>query len=102
MDFTKKNFDEVLVPHFETKTNIDLKKLLEGMGVKSIFNPTANSLNQITDSLYVSTYEQIAKIKVNEKGTEAAAVTHWTMAILVAKVLLSITYSLPTIRSFMP
>lgn len=81
MNFTKKNFDEVLVPHFETKTNIDLKKLLKGMGVKSIFNPTANSLNQITDSLYVSTYEQIAKIKVNEKGTEAAAVTHWTMAI---------------------
>lgn len=81
MKFTEKNFDEVLVPHFETKTNIDLKKLLEGMGVKSIFNPTANSLNQITDSLYVSTYEQIAKIKVNERGTEAAAVTHWTMAI---------------------
>jgi serpin B len=81
MDFTKKNFDEVLVPHFETKTNINLKKLLEGMGVKSIFNPTANSLNQITDSLYVSTYEQIAKIKVNERGTEAAAVTHCTMAI---------------------
>ncbi|MEE1063492.1 MAG: serpin family protein [Paludibacteraceae bacterium] len=81
MKFTEKNFDEVLVPHFETKTNIDLKKLLEGMGVKSIFNPTANSLNQITDSLYVSEYEQIAKIKVNEKGTEAAAVTHWTMAI---------------------
>lgn len=81
MDFTKKTFDEVLVPHFETKTNIDLKKLLEGMGVKSIFNPTANSLNQITDSLYVSEYEQTARIKVNEKGTEAAAVTHWTMAI---------------------
>ncbi len=85
LDFTKKNFDEVLVPHFETKTNIDLKILLEGMGVKSIFNPTANSLNQITDSLYVSTYEQIAKIKVNEKGTEAAAVTHWTMAIFSGK-----------------
>ena len=55
------------------------------MGVKSIFNPTANSLNQITDSLYVSTYEQIAKIKVNKKGTEAAAVTHWTMAIFSGK-----------------
>lgn len=81
MDFTKKTFDEVLVPHFETKTNIDLKNLLEGMGVKSIFNPTANSLNQITDSLYVSTYEQIAKIKVNEKGTEAAAVSSWQMAL---------------------
>lgn len=85
MDFTKKTFDEVLVPHFETKTNIDLKKLLEGMEVKFIFNPTANSLNQITDSLYVSTYEQIAKIKVNERGTEAAAVTHWTMAIFSGK-----------------
>ncbi len=81
MDFTKKTFDEVLVPHFETKTNIDLKKLLEGMGVKSIFIQYANSLNQITDSLYVSKYEQTARIKVNERGTEAAAVTHWTMAI---------------------
>lgn len=81
MKFTEKNFDEVLVPHFETKTNIDLKNLLKGMGVQSIFIQYANSLNQITDSLYVSTYEQIAKIKVNERGTEAAAVTHWTMAI---------------------
>lgn len=81
MKFTEKNFDEVLVPHFETKTNIDLKNLLKGMGVQSIFIQYANSLNQITDSLYVSEYEQIAKIKVNEKGTEAAAVTHWTMAI---------------------
>ncbi len=81
MKFTEKNFDEVLVPHFETKTNIDLKNLLKGMGVQSIFIQYANSLNQITDSLYVSTYEQIAKIKVNEKGTEAAAVTHCTMAI---------------------
>ena len=81
MKFTEKNFDEVLVPHFETKTNIDLKNLLKGMGVQSIFIQYANSLNQITDSLYVSKYEQTAKIKVNEKGTEAAAVTHCTMAI---------------------
>lgn len=81
MKFTEKNFDEVLVPHFETKTNIDLKNLLEGMGVQSIFIQYANSLNQITDSLYVSEYEQTARIKVNERGTEAAAVTHWTMAI---------------------
>lgn len=81
MKFTEKNFDEVLVPHFETKTNIDLKNLLKGMGVQSIFIQYANSLNQITDSLYVSEYEQTARIKVNEKGTEAAAVTHCTMAI---------------------
>lgn len=81
MKFTEKNFDEVLVPHFETITNIDLKNLLKGMGVQSIFIQYANSLNQITDSLYVSEYEQTARIKVNERGTEAAAVTHWTMAI---------------------
>jgi len=81
MKFTEKNFDEVLVPHFETKTNIDLKKLLKGMEVKSIFIQYANSLNQITDSLYVSTYEQIAKIKVNERGTEAAAVSSWQIAL---------------------
>lgn len=81
MKFTEKNFDEVLVPHFETKTNIDLKKLLEGMGIQSIFIQYANSLNQITDSLYVSEYEQTARIKVNERGTEAAAVTHCTMGI---------------------
>ena len=81
MEFTKKTFDEVLVPHFETKTNIDLKNLLKGIGIQSIFIQNANSLNQITDSLYVSEYEQTARIKVNERGTEAAAVTHWTMAI---------------------
>ena len=85
MKFTEKNFDEVLVPHFETKTNIDLKNLLKGMGVQSIFIQYANSLNQITDSLYVSEYEQTARIKVNEKGTEAAAVTHWTMALFSGK-----------------
>lgn len=81
MKFTEKNFDEVLVPHFETKTNIDLKNLLKGMGVQSIFIQYANSLNQITDSLYVSEYEQIAKIKVNEKGTEAAAISSWQIAL---------------------
>ena len=81
MKFTEKNFDEVLVPHFETKTNIDLKNLLKGMGVQSIFIQYANSLNQITDSLYVSKYEQIAKIKVNERGTEAAAVSSWQLAL---------------------
>ena len=81
MKFTEKNFDEVLVPHFETKTNIDLKNLLKGMGVQSIFIQYANSLNQITDSLYVSKYEQTARIKVNERGTEAAAVTSWQLAL---------------------
>ena len=81
MKFTEKNFDEVLVPHFETKTNIDLKNLLKGMGVQSIFIQYANSLNQITDSLYVSKYEQTARIKVNEKGTEAAAVSSWQLAL---------------------
>lgn len=85
MKFTEKNFDEVLVPHFETKTNIDLKNLLKGMGVQSIFIQYANSLNQITDSLYVSEYEQTARIKVNERGTEAAAVTHWTMELFGGK-----------------
>ncbi|MBO7627769.1 MAG: serpin family protein [Paludibacteraceae bacterium] len=81
MKFTEKNFDEVLVPHFETKTNIDLKNLLKGMGVQSIFIQYANSLNQITDSLYVSEYEQTARIKVNERGTEAAAVSSWQVAL---------------------
>ena len=51
------------------------------MGVQSIFIQYANSLNQITDSLYVSKYEQTARIKVNERGTEAAAVTSWQLAL---------------------
>ena len=46
------------------------------MGVTSIFDSTANSLKQITDSLYVSNYSHKAKITVNEKGTEAAAASH--------------------------
>ena len=58
------------------KRDIDLISVLGDMGVTSIFDSTANSLKQITDSLYVSDYSHKAKITVNEKGTEAAAASH--------------------------
>lgn len=73
MEFRNITFDEVRVPHFETENCIDLKPIVADMGVPSIFNPVANSLNKIADSLYISNYIQKAKIIVNEMGTEAAA-----------------------------
>lgn len=82
MYFTDITFDEVRVPHFETENSIDLKPILADMGVPSVFDPDANSLSKIADSLYVSNYTQKAKIIVNEKGTEVAAATYWSLNLL--------------------
>ena len=75
LNFKSITFDEVRVPHFETECDINLKLILTDMGVHNIFVPNANSLNQIADDLFVSNYMQKVKIKVDEVGTEAAAVT---------------------------
>ena len=63
----------VSVPKFETKAKYDLKPLLMNMGVQDVFGPA--DLSGIGPGLFVSDAIQDAYIKVNEQGTEAAAVT---------------------------
>jgi len=80
----------VAMPKFEMKTNYDLGDYLFYLGMTDAFSPDAADLLGIIgiqpgeeyggDSLYVTRATQDAYVKVNEEGTEAAAVTVITMA----------------------
>lgn len=64
------------LPRFETSGKYNLVKLLENMGVTDAFNPFVADFSKMSDNpLFISDVFQMSKIKVNEAGTEAAAVT---------------------------
>ena len=69
----------VVMPKFEIKTNYDLKSILGSMGVADAFDEELADLTSIGDSkkgrLYVDKASHDAYVSVDEKGTEAAAVT---------------------------
>ncbi|KAK0170427.1 hypothetical protein PV328_010993 [Microctonus aethiopoides] len=64
------------LPKFKIESKFDLKGVLQKMGMKEMFESTANfkGINESTP-LKVSKILQKAFIEVNEEGTEAAAVT---------------------------
>ena len=66
----------VKIPKFEFESTAELIPPLKKMGIKSAFDGSAD-LSKITseERLYVSRALQKAMIRVNEEGTEAAAVT---------------------------
>ena len=66
----------VSLPKFETKTKYDLKTDLIDLGMPDVFTSSAD-LGDLSDndSLYVDRATHDAYVKVNEEGTEAAAVT---------------------------
>jgi serpin B len=73
---------DLKLPRFETDSDTDkLEKgligLLEQMGIHLAFNRDLSEIpNMCEDSnVYISMMRQKAKIKVNEEGSEAAAVT---------------------------
>ena len=67
---------DVLLPKFETSSDIKLIETLNNMGITSAFDPLrADFSNMTTASLYVSQMLQKAKIEINEDGGKAAAVT---------------------------
>ena len=74
---------EVLVslPKFETRTNYDLKQDLTEMGMPDAFDEELADLSGLANlallpaNLYVGKATHDAYVKVNEEGTEAAAVT---------------------------
>ncbi|MBR5924348.1 MAG: serpin family protein [Bacteroidales bacterium] len=63
------------LPKFETENKIDLNEILGALGMKLAFTGGADFSAMAEDPLYVSRVFQKAKIKVDEKGSEAAAVT---------------------------
>ena len=65
------------LPRFSTETtNTQLKSQLQQLGISSIFTPEQARLTEVSsEPLFVSDILQKARIKVEEAGCEAAAVT---------------------------
>ena len=72
---------DLKLPRFETDTSIDLKQVMSALGMPTAFDPDEADFTKLCESndgagnIYIDKMKQVAKIKVNEEGTEAAAVT---------------------------
>ncbi|XP_070491968.1 serine protease inhibitor 77Ba-like [Chironomus tepperi] len=66
---------EVHIPRFEVETSINLVPNLQELGIKDLFDQTHANLNRINNNYFVSSVLHKTKIRVDEKGTEASAVT---------------------------
>ncbi|HEY9167638.1 MAG TPA: serpin family protein [Candidatus Kryptonia bacterium] len=68
---------EISLPRFELNYNRLLNADLKSMGMIDAFDPSKADLSRICKalSLYVTDVDHITYVKVNEAGTEAAAVT---------------------------
>ncbi len=70
----------LVLPKFRIETTTELVPFLQRMGMKSAFNgqnkePAADFSGMFSDAHYLSNFRQKAFIEVNEKGTEAAAIS---------------------------
>ena len=66
---------DLWLPPFESKYHIQLNDILCEMGMPKSFGPAADFRAMSPDALWLSFVQQDAVIKVDEEGTEAAAVT---------------------------
>ena len=67
---------DVKLPRMDITTNQDLVETMKALGMPSAFDPlTADIPNYINVPQYISNMFQVARIKMDEEGTEAAAVT---------------------------
>jgi serine protease inhibitor len=67
----------VWLPKFKMEADLELREVLSGLGMKSVFARGVADLSGIdgTDNLYASKVLHKAFVDVNEDGTEAAAAT---------------------------
>ena len=71
---------DLKLPRFETETNQNLKMVMAELGMPTAFSPTDADfshlcVNNHMGNIYIYLMKQVAKIKLDEQGTEAAAVT---------------------------
>ena len=66
---------DVKLPRFESQSDVDLKKVMAILGMPKAFTQDAEFSNFCNVPTYIGLMKQVAKIKLNEEGTEAAAVT---------------------------
>ena len=66
----------VRLPVFETNTDIDLKAIMTQLGMPDAFDGNIADFSNFCDSpTYIGLMKQVARIKLDEEGSEAAAVT---------------------------
>ena len=77
LDETRSQKVDLKLPRFETESSTpDLIGTLKGMGITRVFSSFAAEVPNLCDvGVYISMMLQKAHIKVNESGSEAAAVT---------------------------
>ena len=64
------------VPKFDVDSELDLKGALSTLGVADLMDPDKADLTALTDlDAFLSEVKQLARVKVDEEGVEAAAVT---------------------------
>ena len=67
---------DVWLPRFETDTNIDLKPIMTKLGMPDAFDGQKADFRRFCNvPVYIDLMKQVAKVKLDEEGTEAAAVT---------------------------
>ncbi len=67
---------DVKLPRFESKTDLGLVEIMTALGMPDAFDDRlANFQNFCNVPTFIGMMKQVAKIKLNEEGTEAAAVT---------------------------
>ena len=72
--YTEREEVKLSLPKFEAANNIDVKNLLSRMGLTCVLE-SYDIIPQCIKGLQISDITQQVKIKVDEQGTEAAAVT---------------------------
>lgn len=80
-NFAETRRTDVWLPKLALSSEIDLKKLLTGVGMTALFDPRRSDLDGIAEGevLYVFKSKQLVKLNMNEQGTEVAAVTYAQM-----------------------
>ena len=75
---SSKNKTVIKIPQLNLSGNLDLNELLTPLGMKTIFDPQLGDLTGIAEgkTLYIDKARQLLKLKLDENGTEAAAVTY--------------------------
>lgn len=71
---------DLKLPRIETNSDIDLKRAMTELGMPTAFNPVDADFSKLCvdnqgQNIYIELMKQVAKIKLDEEGTEAAAVT---------------------------
>ena len=66
---------DVKLPRFETNTDLDLVKIMSRLGMPKAFTVSAEFPDFCNVPTFIGLMKQVARIKVSEEGTEAAAVT---------------------------